>query len=112
MPERIQLRRTRGWRMPPNTLSVARPGKFGNPFTKAAAIESGYATEETWRPFVIRCFREWLDSDCDWWQGPESDARKAAILAAIPDLRGKNIGCWCSEGEPCHGDVYIEMANQ
>ena len=32
MPERIQLRRTRGWRLPPNAVSVARPTRWGNPF--------------------------------------------------------------------------------
>lgn len=32
MPKRIQLRRTKGWRKPPNTVVVARPSKWGNPF--------------------------------------------------------------------------------
>lgn len=32
MAERIQLRRTKGWRLPPGALSVARPTKWGNPF--------------------------------------------------------------------------------
>ena len=32
MPQRIQLRRTNGWRMPENTVKVARPGIFGNPW--------------------------------------------------------------------------------
>jgi hypothetical protein len=30
MPKRIQRKRTKGWRMPPNTVSVTRPGPFGN----------------------------------------------------------------------------------
>lgn len=32
MPERIRLQRTRGWRLPPGAVSVARPTKYGNPF--------------------------------------------------------------------------------
>lgn len=32
MPERIQLRRTKGWRLPENTVVVSRPSKWGNPF--------------------------------------------------------------------------------
>lgn len=32
MPERIQRRRTHGWKMPENTISVCRPSKWGNPF--------------------------------------------------------------------------------
>ena len=31
-PKRIQRRRTKGWRMPPNTVYVGRPSKWGNPF--------------------------------------------------------------------------------
>jgi hypothetical protein len=32
MPERIQLRRTAGWRKPEDAVVVARPGRWGNPF--------------------------------------------------------------------------------
>ena len=32
MPERIQLRRTKGWKKPENAVNVARPTKWGNPF--------------------------------------------------------------------------------
>jgi len=32
MPKRIQRKRTKGWKMPPNTISVTRPGRFGNKF--------------------------------------------------------------------------------
>lgn len=28
----------------------------------------------------------------------------------IEDLRGKNLGCWCSP-EPCHADLLLELAN-
>lgn len=31
-PVRVQLSRARGWRKPENTVVVARPSKFGNPF--------------------------------------------------------------------------------
>ena len=31
-PKRIQLRRRKGWRMPPNTKKVDRTTKWGNPF--------------------------------------------------------------------------------
>lgn len=39
MPKRIQRRRTKGWRMPTNTVCVTRPGKFGNPFETAEAFQ-------------------------------------------------------------------------
>ena len=31
-PQRIQLRRIKGWRIPPNTIKVDRSGDWGNPF--------------------------------------------------------------------------------
>src|SRR5690606_12066752 len=31
-PIRVQRKRTKGWIMPENTVSVTRPGKWGNPF--------------------------------------------------------------------------------
>jgi hypothetical protein len=114
MAKRIQLSRRKGWRMPENTVSVARPGKFGNPFTIVDAIESGYATAKTAQAFVVECFRDWLgpsQSGRDWWQGPKSDARKAIIFECLPALRGKDLACWCPIDKPCHADVLLEIAN-
>ena len=42
-PKRIQRKRVKGWRMPDNTVSVTRPGRWGNPFPVSghrAAAES------------------------------------------------------------------------
>ena len=113
-PQRIQLRRTKGWRLPPNTVNVARPTKWGNPFTTAKAIEMGYAKPGTAQAFVVDTFREWLTpgpSSDRWWMGPESDAKKTAMRRGLPDLRGKHLACWCKPGEPCHADVLLELAN-
>ena len=113
-PRRIQLRRTKGWRKPENTVVVARPTKWGNPFTRRAAIESGYATDANWRAFVVECFRDWLGPSCSgrtWWQGTESDKRRTVILNNLPDLRGKNLACWCRLDQPCHADALLELAN-
>jgi len=30
------------------------------------------------------------------------------LLAALPDLGGKHLVCWCAP-EPCHGDVLLEL---
>jgi hypothetical protein len=32
MPERIQRKRTKGWKMPPNTVYVGRGSMWGNPY--------------------------------------------------------------------------------
>jgi hypothetical protein len=114
-PTRIQLSRRKGWRLPEGAVRVSRPGAFGNPFTREAAIESGYATDATWQEFVVECFRDWLgpsQSGRDWWQGPQSDGRRKAILNGLPSLRGKSLACWCKPGAPCHADVLLELANR
>ena len=114
MPTRIQLSRAKGWRKPENTVVVARPGRWGNPFTRENAIASGYATAATWQAFVVECFRDWIgpsQSGRDWWQGPESERRRRIFVEGISELRGKNLACWCKPGAPCHADVLLELAN-
>jgi hypothetical protein len=32
------------------------------------------------------------------------------LLARLPELRGKVLGCWCHP-EQCHGDTLAELAN-
>lgn len=40
---------------------------------------------------------------------------RPATLPDRPDLaplRGKHLGCYCAEGDPCHGDTLLELANK
>ena len=87
MPKRIQLKRTKGWRMPANTVNVARPSKWGNPYKLGTCLI------------------------------PDQAAAVAAFEANLPltdfaALRGKNLACWCKPGTPCHADVLLRIANQ
>lgn len=86
-PIRIQRKRSKGWKMPPNTVYVGRPSIFGNPLPK---------------PFEQAMFEMWLCSGCD-------KANRA--LDGLKDLRGKNLACWCALDQPCHADVLLEIAN-
>lgn len=113
-PKRVQLRRTKGWRKPEGAVVVARPGRFGNPFTIAAAIEAGFAMNDTdGRRVAVSAFRDWLNGDT--WaagSGSEWDQRLTDYLAALPELRGKDLACWCPLAQPCHADVLLELANR
>lgn len=67
MAERVQLKRTKGWRMPPNTVKVCRPGLFGNPFTIDgdwivwAAVALGFkGNREGRQQAVVALHRAWL----------------------------------------------------
>lgn len=113
MPIRIQRRRTKGWKAPAGAVSVTRPGPWGNPFTIAGAIESGYAKDESGaRKLVVECFRSWLSGHTDWWQGPECDSRRAWMRKHLEQLRGKDLMCFCPPDQPCHAAVLIEFANR
>ncbi|MEW2267878.1 DUF4326 domain-containing protein [Streptomyces sp. NPDC047868] len=117
-PRRIQRRRTKGWRKPDNCVIVTRPSRFGNPFTIAGALEWGGAdTTEQARELCATAFRSWLRGNTDWWMGPEADATRDRILAALSELRGRDLACYCplpADGEPdhCHASVLITLANQ
>lgn len=111
MAERITMQRTKGWRMPPNTRVVTRATIFGNPFSVADAMEIANVPLADAQRFVVDCFANYLRGDRSHWMGPESDAAAETILARLPELRGKNLACFCKPGTPCHADVLLEIAN-
>lgn len=49
------------------------------------------------RDVVIEKYRQYL-------------LRSPALLALLPTLKNKVLGCWC-RGLACHGDVIAEMVN-
>jgi len=110
MPVRVQLRRTKGWRMPPNTVKVTRPGPHGNPFYpgcgRAYGSIDGQGRLLPWpletRADAVRHFREHL---CVMRKEDPERFRRL-----IEPLKGKNVACWCKLTEPCHGDVWLEFA--
>lgn len=111
-PVRVQLRRTKGWRMPDNTVKVARPTRFGNPWTVKAAIETGYGPERA-QEYCVELFREWLTtSDGLTHMLTDSDYLRRQIIEGLPELRGKNLACFCPPNTPCHADVLLELANK
>lgn len=119
MPERIQQRRVKGWRKPENTVSVARPGKFGNPFSIGHAFSvvdsTGVIVDYAKRRHVfvrdaamaVDLFREWA---CG--QIRIVGFHRQISLREIRELRGRNVMCFCAVDQPCHGDVLLELANQ
>ena len=82
-PRRVRLQRTKGWRKPPDAVVVARPSRWGNPFT---AEDAGS------RAAALVAFR--------------------TRLAGPPELRGRDLACWCPLEGPCHADVLLEIANR
>ena len=93
-PQRIHRQRTRGWRLPPNSVFVGRGTRWG----------------PSWVPDQL------------WWTSdraqPTVDVYRDVILRRLtenPDLlvplRGKHLACYCPLDQPCHADVLLELAN-
>jgi hypothetical protein len=133
-PERIQLRRTKGWRMPSNTVKVDRTTKWGNPFNFRAsehcwtALAYGEKGNPSGRHAAsVKAFRDWITSPagmrleaCGLYAEKEGKSIPVAVAPTVeagapPDLaelRGKNLACWCALDQPCHADVLLELANR
>ncbi len=100
VPERIQLSRRKGWRMPPNTVKVDRSTRWGNPFR----VETGCSAR-----MAVRLFQKLLER-------PELAAHHQLFVFTADrlraDLGGRNLACWCPIDQPCHADVLLEIANR
>ena len=96
-PIRVQLRRTRGRKMPPNTMKVDRTTMLGNRWRIGFSVETAEEAVDLYR------------------QIESTDPRH--IARARETLRGKNLACWCkvidADGNyvPCHADVLLRLAN-
>jgi len=106
VPIRVQLKRRKGWKMPPNTVKVDRTTKWGNPFIVG---EQGKRVECVYL-FRLLCIGA-INISC----GLKPGIQEAWIAHAgrnIWRLRGKNLACWCPLGSACHADVLLEIANK
>lgn len=123
-PRRIQLRRTKGWRMPPNTVKVDRTTKWGNPYMVERV--SGQLWETRFRPHGLRGIIHPSKNDAAK-QAVDMFRAGPALHMELGPLRGKNQACWCNlcdvhkdgkplgveclDCSPCHADVTLELAN-
>jgi hypothetical protein len=121
MPERIQRKRTRGWRIPEGAVYVGRPTRWGNPFSVRAARRSGpfdvlldgefrgqHTSIELARRSAVERFRAHILTS----EGRVNGVWTPTIGAIRHDLRGRDLVCWCPLDQPCHADVLLEIANQ
>ena len=110
-PTRILLSRAKGWRMPANTVNVARgPGrKWGNLWVigknRCSRDAFGNYQEEPVKDAAtaVRFFEDTLRIERRNY--PSTDEIRA-------ELRGKNLACWCKLDQPCHADVLLRIANE
>ena len=110
-PTRIQLRRTKGWRMPPDTIIVDRRTIWGNPFDSGDRAADVAAYE--------RCVSTWPvphENLATWQEACGSTAMlfvlAGRIQSVLARLRDKNLACWCPLDQPCHADVLLRIVRE
>jgi hypothetical protein len=92
--------------MPENTVTVARPGPWGNPFIVGKHGDAAYCVD-LYKALLAGLMRVGRDPDIE---ALERTRRFVADNAA--ELTGKNLACWCKLGAPCHADVLLKIANR
>jgi len=117
MPQRLQLSRQKGFRLPLGARSVARPGQWGNPFRVERTdcwlggmcwsvrtpgndpdrlhLDSKQRATE----IAVELYRGWLR------------VNPQLVTVVRLQLRGLDLACWCPLTQKCHADVLIEVAN-
>lgn len=105
-PKRIQRKRTPGWKTPPNTVYVGRPTKWGNPYEVGKCYHD-QDTGETWEHIsqntAVEFYKEAILN--------KYPSAKITVEDIVRELKGKDLACWCKEGEVCHADFLLEIAN-
>src|SRR5262245_52092599 len=102
-PQRIQLKRTKGWRMPAGTVKVDRTTKWGNPFKVGPGRAQDYA---------VNLFARMLQGQIALVDEPSVDEQMAyreMIRRDAHELKGKNLACWCRPDQKCHADVLLQL---
>src|SRR6266576_2808731 len=72
---------------------VGRPTIWGNPLKIGLVVDGHRLTRDD----VLAYYERWL-------------LGQPALLAALPDLRGKVLACWCAP-LPCHGNILARLAD-
>ena len=100
----------REWMQDPNNVYIARKGiVFLSDITSGKKIrfppqDSLFANPFTVKQYglerAISLYREHL----------QKQIKEGKITASdLENLKGKNLGCWCDPGNPCHGHVLLEI---
>ncbi len=130
MLQRIQRKRSKGFKLPENTTCVDRTSKlWGNPFRLMGDMvyvdayhrrkilgrwvcfydDGGHTIEE-----VVQLFKDMILDPNSHDVEPEIKKRFELMQERIMELKGRNLACFCSisAGSCCHADVLLEIANK
>lgn len=127
MAERIQRKRTKGWRKPEGAVYVGRGSRYGNPFR----IYKGHTSVGPMWHVAVNTWGHIAAEECIHGYVTSSNPLKPNAVVILyrnmlevrhmddPDrlrewlspLVGRDLMCWCPLERPCHADVLLEIAN-
>ncbi len=137
-PTPIRITRSRQHKqVSPNGLQIVycgRGSKYGNPFRVVKVIgkwgvrisdatdqrqvdvflencKGFYSTKEDAAKSAVRCYIKYCDP---YEHGGELEGLLISELflrGVKSDLSGKNLSCWCKQGDTCHVDFLLKIAN-
>lgn len=125
LPIRIQRKRTKGFKLPENTVCVNRPLKWGNfmkfengtiyidasyrrtVLDKWVILEENASMEQMLYTYalVVTNSLETQNPDLQHW----IDYCKKLD---VKELKAKNLACFCKYGDWCHADILLKIANK
>lgn len=115
-PERLQLSRRAGFDLQATSRAlnglpakpIARPGRWGNPFTIEDTAKRYGLDREAAQAKAVELCGQWLSGTLEPALSPGTPPSRAAIRT---ELGGHNLACWCKPGTPCHAEILIALAN-
>ena len=126
-PVRVQRKRSKGWKMPENTISVCRPTKWGNPFKieiNKISIKDPFTNSWVFLTYGDISYTVWLyemlfKADIQWVHYYELRLKHNLFqywhdhftMLKISELKGKNLACFCSLNNSCHADFLLKTVN-
>lgn len=142
MPERIQRKRVKGWRMPEGAVYVGRGSRWGNPFrvylcdccghwdviddngvthhvdhavARGDTSPTGIILDPGPTPPAAVQRREAIAHAVELFEQDIEWGMKAGEIRA--ELAGKDLACWCplpetGQQDYCHARVLIDIANK
>lgn len=78
----------------PYDIYIGRGSKWGNPFSHKHGTQALSITKT--RADAIQAYKSYL-------------LTSPKLIAALPELKGKILGCWCHP-KPCHGEILAYYA--
>ena len=131
-PQRIQRKRTKGWRMPENTVYVGRGSRWGNPWrveqlgtdrlfyvhdgthdASSGLVFNHFGVHDTKREALSEAAIMYRRHLTGWYvSGHPREDGQALAESARSVLAGKDLACWCPPDHPCHADVLLDIANE